>query len=134
MSSSECESKSSVGDFPFANSITAVGRSSSSLQNSTGSLICVIVKHHFFDVVHDIHVTAAWQHLTNNSIEVIALSNPTKTVTNVANVCNRSAEWVRYHADRGNIPCVQAKIGNRSIRLFDRNGLRIAKKLAGDSR
>ena len=75
---------------------------------------------------------------------------PSKTVTSVANVCNRSAEWVRYHADRGNIPCVKTRIGNRTVRLpirnipcvktrignrtvrlFDEKALRVAKKLAG---
>ena len=75
-------------------------------------------------------MAATWQHLTIDSNEVIVMSNPTNTVSTVANLCNRSAEWVRYHADRGNIPCVQAKIGNRSIRLFDDKGLKAAKKLA----
>lgn len=59
------------------------------------------------------------------------MSTPNKTVSNVANLCNRSAEWVRYHADRGQIPCTRTRIGNKQIRLFDANSIKIAKRLAG---
>ena len=116
------------GGSPLARTRRASGRSSNEVANAQRS---VIVKSLFFDVVYDIHATAPWQYPTGNSIEVVAMTKSTKTVTNVANHCNRSAEWVRYHADRGNIPFVQAKIGSRSVRLFNSHSLRVAKKLAG---
>ena len=116
------------GGSPFARTRRASGRSSSEVANAHRS---VIVKSPFFDVVYDIHATATWQYRTGNSIEVIAMGISTKTVTNVANHCNRSAEWVRYHADRGNIPYVRAKFGSRTVRLFNSHSLRVAKKLAG---
>ena len=51
------------------------------------------------------------------------------TATIIANACDMSTEWVRYHADRGRIPHVRARMGKREVRIFDNKGLKAAQRL-----
>ncbi len=55
------------------------------------------------------------------------------TATNIANACSRSAEWVRYNADRGRIPFTWARMGTKGVRIFSKKGLQVAKRLAGET-
>ena len=50
------------------------------------------------------------------------------TATNIANACDMSTEWVRYHADRGRIPHARARMGKREVRIFDKKGLKAAQR------